>query len=163
MTPQDRIAGLLPTSTSKWMVCTGAGLDMKAIFNSLDEACVYVREQLVETSQWTATMKESWSDDAVMPLGSLLSLSWSCPLRRMTEDEARATGNKFAEEWIDSKCLPNTIDYDGATSRGVKFATSRVSNVLIDRLSNHLGYIRRASGLNDVSSRLDEIETLIAA
>lgn len=158
---KTKIETLLAGSSEKWIVATGRGLDLQAIFNSLEAATQWVRANLIENATWSARMRETWSDDNT-PLGTFTGMSWECPSRPMTKDEALATGNRYAKEWIKSKNLPNTQDYAESERRGVKFVSEQLSNILIERLSSHLGYMQRASALNDISIRLTALEALIS-
>lgn len=128
------------------------------LFRSLDAATQYVGATLARNLRYTADMKErNGSDDAESPIGTLTGLVWNCPTRPMTKDECLASGSEFAKDWIKSGNPPHVRDPELARKQQVEFVDEAVTYVSIYRVSRYLGYIRRASVLNDKSRDIGEL------
>ncbi len=147
-------------ATSLWIV--EANLHHKTtakprLFRSLDEATQFVHNNIARGLPYRADVKNNGSDDAQSPAGSLTGLIWDCPRRKMTKEECLATKSQFAKEWIKSGNHPNMSDLEAARRQQIEFVNGEATLVTIYRVSRYLGYINRASALNDKSKDIAEL------
>ena len=147
-------------STNLWIV--ESSLDhaprcQPKLFRSLDEATRWVHNNVAKGLPMKADIKHTGSDDADSPPGTLTGLTWRCPMRKMTKEECLATKSPFAKEWIKSGNHPNVSDLEAARHQQIEFVNGDVTHVSIYRVSRYLGYIRRASVLNDKSRDVAEL------
>lgn len=144
-----------------WFVFTGRGMDFRGAFTSLDEAAVFVHNHVASGLYMTADLKHERDDEGTdLPLGSVTSLDWRCPMRKMTADEIKGCKSRFEKDWL--KNPPNTSDFEQAKRQGVCFIAGEVEDVSITRGSRYAGYLLRAGQLNDVEKRAAEFVAEIA-
>lgn len=127
------------------------------LFRDLDEATQWTHNNVARGLRLEADVKHHGSDDADSAPGTLTGLTWRCPTRRMTKDECLATKSRFAKDWVKSGSHPNMSDLEAARRQQIEFVNGDVTHVSIHRVSRYLGYIRRASALNDKSRDVAEL------
>ena len=127
------------------------------LFRSLDEATQWTHNNIAKGIRLEADLKHTGSDDKESPPGTLTGLTWSCPMRKMTKDECLAPKSRFAQDWIKSGNHPNMSDLEAARRQQIEFVNGDVTHVSIYRVSRYLGYIWRASALNDKSRDVAEL------
>lgn len=147
-------------ATSLWIVDTYLHHTPTAkplLFRSLDEASQYIYNNVAQNVPFKADIKNMGSDDSMSLPGTITGLIWDCPLRMMTKEECLATRSQFAQEWIKSGNHPNIADLEKARRQQIEFVDGEVTMITIYRVSRYLGYLRRASVLNDKTKDIDEL------
>ena len=156
-------ADLVKAAPTLWLVDVtfdGGITAGPALFGDLDKATRWVHGEVARGLRYEADIKWNADDDAVVADGTVTALHWRCPMRRMTKEECLVSGSEFAQNWVATGNHPNCDDFQAALSKGVKFHRSPVSHVWVCRVSRYLGYLERASLLNDKSK---DIAALVAA
>lgn len=155
-------AELVNKSKELWIVLSGHGNKEHGLFRDLDSAAAFIESSLAQRVPFTVELKHERSDDqSDLPLNSITSLDWRCPMRPMTSEEVRNHPNKqFTKDWL--KLPPNVSDFPAAKAAGISFTGDELNSISIVRVSRYIGYIRRAGILNDKRKDVATLNSLYA-